>query len=393
MFALLLALSSSNGPVPPENVLPLENGTEDSVLVKTVFIWLLIFAHIVFLFYNKQYSWTAIISALLAIFPAFIFAVFIYNVGESKSFSSVILAKGSLCALSCTISLGMLIGTIKLYQYIIYGLVFAAAFFFCHWLSIGGDALIGAVDPGFGIRVHLFAVYFAAGATLVIQEKRVVNVKPTYTKKTLSVIWMASFFAYVCWPLYGSVFYAGAEQRTAAACYLMAGAASFFGTVLAEYLMAPEHKLNPYTIAQSIYVGCIGVSNSIFIVKQYGALLVGLITGLLFSLTVRKLQERITNKVGVADIMGIHCSNGISAWISIICCSIGCYTQKAKGIWTFIAGVITFGVALICGAVAGVIIFFTRRGQIVTADFQNDFVYFDLPDSEVEKQKQTVNEL
>jgi ammonium transporter Rh len=390
---LLLALSSSNGPVPPEKVLPLVNGSEDSILTKTIFIWVFILAHFMLLFYNKKYSWTAILSSFLAIFPAFIFYVFIIDVCEKKELDSTIIAKGSLCALSCAISLGMFVGTIKLLHYFIYGLIFSASFYFARWLSIEGKALVGAVDPGFGIQVHLFAAYFAAGATLVIQEKRVVGAKPTFTKNSFAFVWIASFLLYVCWPLYGSVFYTGAEQKNAAIAYLMAGAASFLGAVASDYSLADDHKLNPYTIAQSFYAGCIGVSNSVFTVGPYGALLVGIITGLLLPVFVTHVQNGITNKLGVADIMGIHNVHGLCSWISVLCGMIACYCKKAKGVWTLVAGLITFGIALVCGAITGVIINLSKCGEILTAEFQNDFVYFSLPEVEVEKTKATAEEL
>lgn len=393
MFALFLALSSSNGPVPPEEVLPAVNGTEDTILTKSIFIWVLVLAHIILLFYNKKYSWTAIISSLLAIFPAFIFAVFIYDVCEKSDFNSTIIAEGSLCALSCAISLGMFVGTVRLLHYFFYGLVFAAAFFFNRWLTVEGKALKGAVDPGFGIQVHLFAAYFAAGATLVIQEKRVVGSKPSFTKNTFTFIWIASFLIYVCWPLYGSVFYSDTEQRNSAATYLMAGAASFLGAMVSEYSLDDNHKLNPYTIAQSLYAGCVAVSNSVFIVGRYAALIVGLVTGLLLPVFVRYVQKGITNKLGVADIMGIHNVHGLCGWISVICGTIACYAKKAKGIWTLVAGLITFAVAMVCGAFTGVVINLAKCGEIVTAEFQNDFVYFSFPEAEVEKTKATATEL
>ena len=59
MFPLLVALGSSNGPTPPASVLPIEDGTAETIFTKTTFIWLEILGFFLLFFYNKNFSWTS----------------------------------------------------------------------------------------------------------------------------------------------------------------------------------------------------------------------------------------------------------------------------------------------------------------------------------------------
>ena len=393
MFPLLVALGSSNGPTPPASVLPIEDGTAETIFTKTTFIWLEILGFFLLFFYNKNFSWTSIISAILAVMPSYIFFTFIREVCEDKNNFVYSSAEGSLVALSCAISLGNFIGTVKLLHYVWYGLVFTAANFLAQWVNFSGHAITGAYDPGFAIRVHLFAAYFGYGCTLVIQEKRVVDQKPPYTKSSFTIIWLASLLIAFSWPMYASVFYANTNGFNAGVCYTMAMAASILIGILVDYILEPNHLLDPYLISQCFYAGCVGVSTSIFVCGPWGSLAIGAISGGLMPLFKKYVARGLTKKCGVADILGVHNVHGLCGWISVLCGMISGYCDSAEGVWTFVAGLITFGIAIICGAITGLVINLAKCGEIVSSEFMTDFTYFAFPETDIEKANQTAEEI
>lgn len=392
MFALFAAIVACNGPPVPENVVPAQNGTLETIYSKITDVWFMTFLVIFLMVFIKKYEWAVALASFISIFASFVTYALIYYFAESKAWNERIAAESICCAITCVVAIGSFVGTIKTPQYYIVGILFACCYYLNQWLVASGHVLTGVADPGCAITIHMFAAYWSMAFGLVIREKRVLKWEFPYTTHSVTWAWFAGAILFVLWPSFVSLYYSGEKAIEAMNVCYMSGVGSGLSCYITAYLIGKK-KVAPVEIAYCILAGMVGTSSALFMLGTWPALLVGAICGVFSILSFKYLQPFFVKKWKYLDVMGVHNLHGVCSWISVIVGVVCCYIKGHPGHWTIAGAAISLGVSLSTGAVCGLICKYTMFGEIPENELFDDFVDFEWPQSAIEARNEKVCEL
>ena len=398
MFFVFFFLSfgeSVIGKAAPEDIVPSLNFTEDSLFMKVKDIWFMTFIFPFLMMFIKKYEWGVVLASLLISAPAFIVFVFIDNVCLGKPFDLYLQAKGIICAITAIISLGVFAGTLKYYLYIVVGLLFGFCYYLMDYLCVSGNVILGVVDPGGAIGVHMFGCYWGIGFALILREKRIVGFKPIYTTHSVGWAWLSSLVLYVLWPSFTSVFYAKEAGREVSNITMMGGLGSIFSAYFTE-LICSKGKIDPLIYAYCLLAGLVGISSPMFMIGPWGAFLIGIICGVLSTISFHYLHPFLGKIMGINDITGVHNLHGVCSWISILCGMIAAYIKKFEGVWTLVASLICTAIALATGVICALLvkpILCNSSCNIPDDELLNDRADFVFPDDNDEESAEKGGEL
>jgi ammonium transporter Rh len=259
------------------------------------------------------------------------------------------------------------------------GVLFALCYQLVEFVVISGDALTGVVDPGGAICVHMFAAYWGIGVALVLRERRLVTAEYKWTTHSIGLVWIATTTLWLFWPSFVTLYYLGDVAVRAQVACIMGGAGSIVSEFLTESMLK-KGVVNTVVFAYAMLGGCVGVSSAVFIVGPWGALLIGLICGVLSDLSFNFLDPLVPNILGIKDVMGVHNLHGVSGWASVICGSIGCRVKGFEGGWTFAGALIAVVMALALGAISGIALRFLNCAPVADENLLCDRAFFEFPD-------------
>ncbi|EAX96467.1 Ammonium Transporter Family protein [Trichomonas vaginalis G3] len=403
MFLFLLSLVSCNGPALDTRVVAAANFDTESIYPKVVDVWFMTILIAFLMMFIKKFEWGVMLATLLSSATVFIFYAFLKAVAVGhdghREFTERIAAEAVLAAIAYAISIGVFVGTIKYWQYIMVGIVFSCGFYLVDWLIISEKVIKGCVDPGGAIAVHMFACYFGIGVALAVQEKRVVGVEYRFTTHSINWLWLAVTLLFVLWPSFTSIFWKGKEAWEDVITTYMAGLGSIISAYFAELACKKGGKIDPLIYAVALLGGCVGISTSLFIVGPWGGLLVGVISGIVSVCSFNYLHPVLQKKLGIGDVMGVHNLHGVCSWVATFVGLIGAYCKKFPGIWTLVGALISFSVSLIFGLIGGALCRLLKFGEIPNERFMLDRGDFIFPESEgsdneePKKREEQVNEL
>ena len=188
------------------------------------------------------------------------------------------------------ISFGVLLGTISPLQLIFMTLIEIVLF---NVNKIIGRSILGAVDAGDTIFVHMFAAYFGLAVSRVLYDKNIATNDKASTTPTSDLFSMVgTIFMWMFWPSFNAVAAAEGDAKMRAlintylslcACVMASFAASAFVNPKRKFAM--EHIQNA-TLAGGIAVGAIAD----MIITPLGALLIGTSAGVFSTLGFQYLQ-------------------------------------------------------------------------------------------------------
>jgi len=338
----------------------------------------------------KKFEWSVIVESLVTIATSYVGFLIIHVLIENNDFNAEAQAEGVICAITGVIAIGVFLGTLKMWQYIMVGILFAACYRLNQWLVFTGDIIPGVIDPGAAITVHMFAAYWGIGCALGIQERRILNNDIKFSVHATVFIYLSSILLWILWPSFVTIYYMGElGDKGMASCY-MAGTGSMITAFIADYLI--EKKINSLVYAYALLGGDVAISSTMFFVGPWGGLLVGAIAGVISVLSFNYVHPFITKHFKILDVMGVHNLHGVCSWTSVLCCFIGAYCKNGKGHWTLIAGLICTALALVLGLICGFIFRFTMGKKIPKNDLFNDHADFWFSEGEKEAALENVEE-
>jgi ammonium transporter Rh len=141
---------------------------------------------------------------------------------------------------------------------------------------------------------------------------------------------------------------------------------------------AKGKRIDPVVFAFCMLAGLVGTSSALFIVGIWGGLLIGAISGILSVASFNYLHEPLSKLTGYLDVMGVHNLHGICSWVSMITGTISVHVKGGDGYMTLVAFLATLGIALATGGVSGLILKFTKFGELSDEAFMNDKADFEL---------------
>ncbi len=331
---------------------------EGDQFAKCIDVWFMLMLVAFLMLFIKKFEWGVCLATLLSAMVSMVVYVGIQDLYFNAAWDLTLLIRAVICSITLVIAIGVFLGTCKMWQYMLVGFGFAIAYALVEWI-IGNIEIGGylATDPGGSVLVHLCAAYFGLGVCLGIQEKRAFDEPMKVTTHSVSFVWLASMLLWVLWPSFVTSLLGDQTSinQGITTCF-MAGA----GSVISAYAvcMICQKKVNALTYTYAMLCGPVAIGAPLLSVGPWGALLIGIIAGIVSALCFTYLQPVFCKKLGVLDVMGVHNLHGVGGWMGAIFVTI-----IVGQVATIAIAVIVFAIAIVSGLILGVIVRFTR-GQM-----------------------------
>jgi len=348
------------------------------MFVKNIMIWFMLMLVAFLMIFIKKYEWGVALAVLVSAAGAFIvylaLAPFVFDLtmGGTLPYESVwtqeLMLMGVICAITVVIAIGCFLGTLKMWQYLLVGLLFAPVFILLEWVMfVGLDNWFGfaASDVGGSMLVHMGAAYFGLGVAIAIREKRAFNEPMFTTTHSVSFVWLAAMLLWVLWPAFVTallpldmVFWG------MMVCY-MGG----IGSVISAWVVctALQKKVNPLIYTYAMLAGPVAIGAPLIMIGPWAAIVIGIIAGAVSALAFIYLQPWLCKKLGALDVMGVHNLHGVAGWVGalsaviILALSSDVATRLgADPLVNLLAAVLVFFIALGAGILIGLILKLTR---------------------------------
>lgn len=348
-------------------------------------IWFMTFLIALIMMFIKKFEWGVAVAVLLSAASTYVVYFAIIGFMEYNGFADVAsmwtqanLIRGSVAAITIVVGIGVFVGTIKSWQYILVGALFAPVYYLVEWFCLYfGEIMLmngnGAMDPGGAILVHMCGCYFGLGVAMAIREKRAFD-EPMYsTTHSYTFAWLASMLLFMLWPSFVTAVLDPADtSRATAVCY-MAG----MGSIISAYLTCKylQKGINPGIYAFALLAGPVAMSPIMLIIDPFFGFLWGMVGGVLSSLCFIYLQPWFCNKLGVMDVMGVHNLHGMVGWLGTI--ALFLMTMEIAVLQYVGCMVVT---TLVGGFIVGLIVKYTRGHINLILDDREEFLFNEDPD-------------
>ncbi len=275
---------------------------------------------------------------------------------------------GVICAITVVIAIGVFLGTVRMWQYLLAGVLFAPAFVLVEWWMF--YYLKGVIDPGGSMLVHMMAAYWGWGVILTLREKRAFDEPMNVTTHSVSFVWLASMLLWVLWPSFVTALLPADQVNWGMITCYMAG----LGSIISAYVMCMiyEKKVNPLVYTYAMLCGPVAIGSPLVSVGPWGALLVGIAAGIISATCFIHVHARLCKAMGVFDVMGVHNLHGVGGWFGAIVCA-----AVAAGYVNIVSAIGVFVISLGTGMISGLIIKATK-GKMEILDLFRDDADFDL---------------
>jgi len=347
-------------------------------------IWFMTFLIAILMMFIKKFEWGVAVAVLLSAAATYVVYLLLIAFIEIEPGTAIDtmwtqtnLIRAAVASITVVVAIGCFIGTVKMWQYLLVGVLFAPVYYVVEYLcgyfgGIMADNGNGVMDPGGAILVHMCAAYFGLGVIIAIREKRAFN-EPMYsTTHSITFDWLASMLLFMLWPSFVTAFLdADAASGATAVCY-MAG----MGSIISAYLacMFLQKKVNPGIYAFALLAGPVCMSPVMLIIDPFVAVLWGMVGGVVSTLCFIYLQPWLCSKLGVLDVMGVHNLHGMAGWLGVILLFL--MTMELAVLEYALSMV---AVTLVCGFAVGLVLRFTRGKMDLLLDDRSDFIFNEDP--------------
>lgn len=333
---------------------------------KNVDVWFMTMLVAFLMIFIKKFEWGVCLGTMLVTAGSFLSHAAIRQFVFGQPWNQDFLIMGIFCSITVVIGIGVFLGTIKSWQYLLAGILFAPAWIAVDWFM--NSYLTGVIDPGGSMLVHMVAAYWGWGVILGLREKRAFDEPAETTTHSVSFVWLGSMFLFVLWPSFVTALVPSDMVTWGMATTYIAG----LGSVVSAYLtcVALEKKVNPLVYTYAMLAGLVAIGSPMLSVGPWGALIIGLLSGVISVLCFIKLHPWICQKTGVLDVMGVHNLHGVLGVFGAIVGAI-----VAAGIINIISLIGVMIISLITGFVTGLILKVTRGKMTDDELFSDDAMF------------------
>lgn len=317
------------------------------------------------------------------------------------------------------ISMGALLGRTTPIQLLFMSLFEVVLFAVNEFIQLD---ILSISDVGGSITIHAFGAYFGLAVSLMLrpnkdQNDAGQNEASNYISDIFAMV--GTLFLWVYWPSFNSVLAvgAGASERAILNTYLSLAGATVTTFVLSA-LVSHGNKLDMVHIQNSTLAGGVAIGSVCnLLIGPHGALLIGILSGVVSVFGYRYLSSILREKLRLHDTCGIHNLHGMPALISAIASVIyaclvtqdaykdsmaeifpamavmsdasnnsthilGGYGRTAvqQGCYQLLAIVITVVFAMVGGIVTGAILKAVNMKKLDKEQHHLDEVYWEVPD-------------
>ncbi|KAF5066733.1 Ammonium Transporter Family protein [anaerobic digester metagenome] len=373
LMSVVLVGSASAAPLEADDF-------NEAMFNKNMDVWFMLMLVAFLMLFIRKFEWGVCLAVLLVTTTSFITYMFIdqfflgKDIDQVWNMSNMIMAV--VCSITVVIGIGVFLGTVKMWQYLVAGVFFGVTFQLILWVlyTVIPDLGLGTpVDPGGSMLVHMLAAYWGWGVILTLREKKAFNEPMYITKHSTSFVWLASMLLFVLWPSFvtGTLDNSADITMGTITCY-MAG----IGSIISAYLVCQgiQKKVNPLVYTYALLAGPVAIGSPLLAwdmnVAPWAALALGLLAGAISALSFIYLHPWLCKKAGVLDVMGVHNLHGVGGWLGALTAAVvvsGALTANVT------AAVSVCLIGLGTGGVCGLVMKFTRKEQEWFTD-DTDFI-------------------
>ncbi|MCK8516334.1 ammonium transporter [Methylonatrum kenyense] len=318
---------------------------------KSMDVWFMLMLVAFLMLFIKKFEWGVCLATMLVTAGSFITHTAIQQFGFGASWSQDLVILSVFCSITVVLAIGVFLGTIKMWQYFLAGILFAPAWVAIDWFMFG--YLEGVVDPGGSMLVHMVAAYWGWGVILALREKRAFNEPMETTTHSVSFVWLASMLLFVLWPSFVTALLPADMVNWGMFTAYMAG----LGSVISAYFTCVwiQKKVDPLVYTYALLAGMVAIGSPLVSVDPWTAFGIGLVAGAASVWSFLKLHDWLAKKTGVLDVMGVQNLHGVPGIIGGLAGAI-----FAAGMVNVISVVGVFILSLFFGAITGLILKATR---------------------------------
>lgn len=330
---------------------------------KNMDVWFMLMLVAFLMLFIKKFEWGVCLAVLLVTAGSFVtyLAINQFVFGEFV-WTQEWMIFGVFCAITVVIAIGVFLGTIKMWQYLLAGILFAPAWILADWWMF--VYLDGVVDPGGSMLVHMVAAYWGWGVILTLREKRAFDVPVVITTHSVSFVWLAAMLLWVLWPSFVTALLPADQVTWGMATAYMAGLGSIITTYI--FCMLWQKKVDPLVFTYAMLAGLVAIGSPLVSVDPWTAFGIGLAAGAISATCFIKLHPWLCNKLGVLDVMAVHNLHGVPGIFGAICGAV-----FAAGMVNIVSMIGIIVISLVTGGITGIILKLTR-GDMEVGQLMSD---------------------
>jgi ammonium transporter Rh len=182
-----------------------------------------------------------------------------------------------------------------------------------------------AVDMGGSMVVHTFGAYFGLAVSRTIsstkftipendgeEPKEIVHKKEKSSKQSDMFAMIATLFLWMFWPSFNGALAPADQQQRVAINTFFALSGCCVAAFFTDVLLRPGRKFDMVSIQNATLAGGVAVgSSSDLVIQPWGAVLIGVIAGIVSVVGYTKLQPCLSRCMGLHDTCGVNNLHGI----------------------------------------------------------------------------------
>lgn len=298
----------------------------------------------------KKYGRSALTATFLLVsvsLPLYFFIQSLEIFNETKGeIEQLILAE--FAAASLLIAAGAVLGRLKMFQYIILGLLFIPFYMLNEWVIVenGLDLLKGAVaDTGGSIVIHAYGALFGLSVAMSMTKRKDLEkpIEADATSDRYSLL--GSMVLWVFWPSFcAALVPVDAIPHTVVNVFL-----ALSGSTLITYIssISLRGKINAADIANAALAGGVAIGSTCDHASHSGAMLIGVIAGAVSTFGFARIQpkqQRAFRAVDTCGVTNLHGIPGIIGGLAAIVVVDGLnVSSQISAIFITIASALIFG--------------------------------------------------
>ncbi|XP_030637058.1 ammonium transporter Rh type A isoform X1 [Chanos chanos] len=254
--------------------------------------------------------------------------------------------------------------------------------------------VLGASDIGASMTIHAFGAYFGLAVARMLYRPALRNGHENdgsvYHSDLFAMI--GTVFLWMFWPSFNSaIASAGYPQQTAIINTYFSLAASALSAYATSSLLEHKGKLDMVHIQNATLAGGVAVGTCADMnIGPFGAMLIGLIAGVISTVGFKFLTPILASSLGIQDTCGVHNLHGMPGILGglagIVAAALGKKedikpTMQAAGLAS------SLGFALVGGAITGLLMKLPLWGQPPDQNCFDDSIYWEVPEEEEENEE------
>jgi ammonium transporter Rh len=270
----------------------------------------------------------------------------------ADSIRSVLLAEFA-CA-AALISMGAVLGRLRLYQYAILAALAVPAYMLNEWLVLDGGLGFtrGFVDAAGSIVIHAFGAYFGLGLAVALTSPQQKNLLIESDAISDRFSMLGSMVLWIFWPSFCSAVVPAEQMPRTVIATLLALCGATLVTFVASSLLR-KGRLSSGDMANAALAGGVSIGATCNQVSPLGAFAIGAAAGALCVVGYTWVQPRLQRTLKLVDTCGVHNLHGMPGLFGGLVAAVlvpGCAQAQLAGI------IVTVALASVAGVVAGYLI-------------------------------------